>query len=54
MQVSSILSQNTGYRKNVSEMIYFVLSETNKKASIRWQDSARRPFKAGLIGDVGL
>jgi len=26
----------------------------NKKASIRWQDSARRQFQAGLIGDVGL
>jgi len=25
-----------------------------KKASIRWQDSARRQFQAGLIGDVGL
>jgi len=27
---------------------------SNKKASIRWQDSARRKFQAGLIGDVGL
>jgi len=27
---------------------------TYKKASIRWQDSARRQFQAGLIGDVGL
>jgi len=26
----------------------------NKKASIRWQDSARRQFQAGLRGDVGL
>ena len=26
----------------------------NKKASIRWQDSARRQFQAGLIGDIGL
>jgi len=25
-----------------------------KKASIRWQDSARRQFQAGLRGDVGL
>jgi len=25
-----------------------------KKASIRWQDSARRQFEAGLRGDVGL
>jgi len=25
-----------------------------KKASIRWQDSARRQFQAGLKGDVGL
>ena len=25
-----------------------------KKASIHWQDSARRQFQAGLIGDVGL
>jgi len=24
-----------------------------KKASIRWQDSARRQFQAGLRGDVG-
>jgi len=29
---------------------YFI----NKKASIRWQDSARRQFQAGVIGDVGL
>jgi len=26
----------------------------HKKASIRWQDSARRQFQAGLKGDVGL
>ena len=26
----------------------------NKKATIRWQDSARRQFQAGLRGDVGL
>jgi len=26
----------------------------NKKVSIRWQDSARRQFQAGLRGDVGL
>ena len=26
----------------------------NKKASIRWQDSARRQFQAGLKGDLGL
>ena len=26
----------------------------DKKASIRWQDSARRQFQAGLRGDVGL
>ena len=26
----------------------------NKKASIRWQDSARRQFQAGLRGDIGL
>jgi len=30
------------------------LCDTNKKASIRWQDSVRRQFQAGLIGDVGL
>jgi len=29
------------------------LSE-DKKASIRWQDSARRQFQAGLRDDVGL
>jgi len=29
-------------------------AEIDKKASIRWQDSARRQFQAGLIGDVGL
>ena len=29
-------------------------SNVYKKASIRWQDSARRQFQAGLIGDVGL
>ena len=28
--------------------------KNNKKASIRWQDSARRQFQAGLRGDVGL
>jgi len=26
----------------------------DKKASIRWQDNARRQFQAGLRGDVGL
>jgi len=26
----------------------------DKKASIRWQDSARRQFQAGLKGDLGL
>jgi len=26
----------------------------NKKASNRWQDSARRQFQAGLRGDVGF
>ena len=34
--------------------IYFWISSYNKKASIRWQDSARRQFQAGLRGDVGL
>ena len=29
-------------------------SNGNKKASIRWQDSARRQFQAGLRGDVEL
>jgi len=28
--------------------------DINKKASICWQDSARRQFQAGLRGDVGL
>jgi len=28
--------------------------DVNKKASIRWQDSARHQFQAGLRGDVGL
>ena len=27
---------------------------TNKKASIRSKDTARRQFQTGLIGDVGL
>ena len=37
-------------------VLYVLISvlKTNKKASIRWQDSARRQFQAGLIGDVGL
>jgi len=26
--------------------------KVNKKASIRWQDSARRQFQAGVRGDV--
>ena len=30
------------------------ITENNKKASIRWQDSARRQFQAGLRRDVGL
>jgi len=29
-------------------------TDCNKNASIRWQDSARRQFQAGLRGDVGL
>ena len=29
-------------------------AKCNKKASIRWQDSVRRQFPAGLRGDVGL
>jgi len=32
----------------------FVWDYIDKKASIRWQDSARRQFQAGLRGDVGL
>ena len=31
-----------------------MLKNFNKKASIRWQDSARRQFQAGLKADVGL
>jgi len=31
-----------------------VLTYYNKKASICWQDSARRQFQAGFRGDVGL
>jgi len=30
------------------------ITDVNKKASIRWQDSARRQFQAWLRGDVGL
>ena len=30
------------------------LTYLNKKASIRWQDSARRQFQVGLRGDIGL
>ena len=30
------------------------LPNSNKKASIRWQESARRQFQAELRGDVGL
>jgi len=42
-----------------SVIVALLLSEAlshrmNKKASIRWQDSARRQFQAGLRGDVGL
>jgi len=33
---------------------WFADFSLNKKASIRWQDSARRQFQAGLRGDIGL
>ena len=36
---------------NLSQLLH---SCTNKKASIRWQDSARRQFQAGIRGDLGL
>jgi len=38
----------TEIKKNWTE------TKQNKKASIRWQDSARRQFQAGLRGDLGL
>jgi len=31
-----------------------IIASCNKKASILWQDSARRQIQAGLKGDVGL
>jgi len=51
----------TCLEKSISVLIYacvlyavLVLPITNKNASIRWQDSARRQYQAGLRGDVGL
>ena len=38
----------------ISQGEVFYKRSPNKKASIRWQDSARRQFQAGLRGVVGL
>ena len=56
----TMYTQSQGYNVHQSHCVtpvcfyyrcFFIL---NKKASIRWQDSARRQFEAGLKGDVGL
>ena len=43
---------NTGIEVTCLKFVY--TTAWNKKASIRWQDSARRQFQEGLRGDVGL
>ena len=45
---------STTWPKCMTHHKHSSVENSNKKASIRWQDSARRQFQAGLIGDVGL
>jgi len=53
-------NSNTTKEDSFLKHLKFFLTHTtpltvyNKKASIRWQDSANRQFQAGLRGDVGL
>jgi len=48
-------SQNSNFKILVHHFLRLcLLCIVNKKASIRWQNSARRQFQAGLRGDVGL
>jgi len=49
-EISCVLS----LKFNVCKSHGMIIGRMYKKASIRWQDSARRQFQAGLIGDVGL
>ena len=66
-QATATLTFQCAMLKNMTTFIYasdftqltlhchiIVTYKSDKKASIRWQDSARRQFQAGLIGDVGL
>ena len=53
LQSMSVSSQTKSERQTTCLSVSFKLN-LDKKASIRWQDSARRQFQAGLIGDVGL
>ena len=46
--IMSVSATQGGHKKSIQE------TKNNKKASIRWLDSARRQFQAGLKGDVGL
>jgi len=50
----SNMSMPTGYWTSCQWRQLGGLKKWNKKASIRWQDRARRQFQAGLRGDVGL
>ena len=54
---SVVASKTVWYLINTCHTYICTLARSSlqyKKASIRWQDSARRQFQAGLRGDVGL